>query len=81
MELLERVWIPAKLSADREREALEEFVRESGTKINIEPWDWRYYAEKVWSQILTLTPNLTVIQTLSLFQTPMLFGIPTLTII
>mmetsp|Transcript_16615 Transcript_16615/g.15969 ORF Transcript_16615/g.15969 Transcript_16615/m.15969 type:complete len:733 (-) Transcript_16615:185-2383(-) len=47
MDLLERVWAPAKLSADREREALEAYVRESGSKINVEPWDWRYYAEKV----------------------------------
>jgi peptidyl-dipeptidase Dcp len=56
MELLERVWTPAKLSADREREALEKFVRETepqaqgegdGAEVSVEPWDWRYYAEKV----------------------------------
>lgn len=52
-ELLERVWAPAKLSADREREALESFVREKNlaegdnSSITIEPWDWRFYAEKV----------------------------------
>ncbi len=49
MDLLEKVWARAKLSADRERKALEEFVTESGTKLDggIQPWDWRYYAEKV----------------------------------
>lgn len=36
-----------QLSADREREALELFVRESGDDVKIEAWDWRYYAEKV----------------------------------
>ena len=36
-----------QLSADRERQALESFVKESGTDIAVEAWDWRYYAEKV----------------------------------
>ena len=36
-----------QLSADRERESLEQFVRESGDNVKIEAWDWRYYAEKV----------------------------------
>lgn len=36
-----------QLSADRERQALESFVKESGTDVAIEAWDWRYYAEKV----------------------------------
>jgi Zn-dependent oligopeptidase len=36
-----------QLSADRERQALETFVKESGTDVAIEAWDWRYYAEKV----------------------------------
>jgi peptidyl-dipeptidase Dcp len=49
MELLERVWSPAKLSAERERAALEQFVRENGEDIQIQPWDWRHYAEKVLS--------------------------------
>jgi len=51
-ELLERVWEPAKQSADRERQALESFVRnelegEIEEGFQIEPWDWRYIAEKV----------------------------------
>jgi peptidyl-dipeptidase Dcp len=52
MELLEKVWVRAKESANRERKALEEYVRSSeGLKesdaVDIQPWDWRYYAEKV----------------------------------
>jgi len=49
MELLEKVWVRAKVSANREQEALEEYVRENGYVIEggIQPWDWRYYAEKV----------------------------------
>ena len=42
----------AKQSADRERQALESFVRnelegEIEEGFQIEPWDWRYIAEKV----------------------------------
>jgi len=49
MKLLEDVWERAKQSADREREALEEFVVESGEVLEdgIQAWDWRYYATKV----------------------------------
>jgi len=50
MDLLENVWERAKESANRERLALEKYVMESGDDIGtegIQPWDWRYYAEKV----------------------------------
>ena len=50
MNLLENVWERAKESANRERVALEQYVKESGDDIGpdgIQPWDWRYYAEKV----------------------------------
>jgi peptidyl-dipeptidase Dcp len=49
IELLENVWRKAKVSATKEREALEEFLLESGELLEggIQPWDWRYYAEKV----------------------------------
>ena len=49
MDLLEKVWGPAKASADRERVALEEFVASRGEALEggIQCWDWRYYAEKV----------------------------------
>ena len=49
MELLENVWKRSKESANREREALEEYVRDQGGELEggIQAWDWRYYAEKV----------------------------------
>lgn len=52
MDLLERVWAPAKVSADRERQALEEFLKQEDTNafVTVEAWDWRFYAEKVRQQ-------------------------------
>uniref|UniRef100_A0A7R9VQR7 oligopeptidase A n=1 Tax=Chlamydomonas euryale TaxID=1486919 RepID=A0A7R9VQR7_9CHLO len=52
MELLEEVWGKAKVSANAEREALAEFVASQESAAadacpDIQPWDWRYYAEKV----------------------------------
>ena len=56
-ELLEMVWGPAKESADKERTALQEVIKEEcgeegalderEFQSKIQPWDWRYYAEKV----------------------------------
>jgi peptidyl-dipeptidase Dcp len=45
--LLDKVWGPAVAKAAREREALEAMARSLGETHAIEPWDWRYYAEKV----------------------------------
>ena len=45
--LLTQVWEPAKGKAREERAALEAAARAEGLNEAIEPWDWRYYAEKV----------------------------------
>ncbi|MBV8507966.1 MAG: M3 family metallopeptidase [Alphaproteobacteria bacterium] len=45
--LLLQVWEPAKAKARDERAALEAVARDDGLNEAIEPWDWRYYAEKV----------------------------------
>jgi peptidyl-dipeptidase Dcp len=45
--LLSLVWEPAKAKAETERAALEAVARAEGLNESIEPWDWRYYAEKV----------------------------------
>jgi len=45
--LLEQVWDPAKARAAQERDALAAQARAMGETHAIEPWDWRYYAEKV----------------------------------
>jgi peptidyl-dipeptidase Dcp len=50
IELLENVWSKAKVSANREREAMEEYVMEHSDEPlegGIQAWDWRHYAEKV----------------------------------
>lgn len=46
-ELLERVWTPAVRRARDELARLQAMAAQSGDAITIEPWDWRYYAEKV----------------------------------
>jgi peptidyl-dipeptidase Dcp len=45
--LLEQVWTPAKKRAAEERDALAALAASRGEAFSIEPWDWRYYAEKV----------------------------------
>ena len=45
--LLLRVWGPAKAKAGAELAKLENVARGEGLNDPIEPWDWRYYAEKV----------------------------------
>ncbi|MDP3277442.1 MAG: M3 family metallopeptidase [Deltaproteobacteria bacterium] len=47
LELLRKVWGPARARALRERDALAEEARALGHTHEIEPWDWRFFAEKV----------------------------------
>jgi peptidyl-dipeptidase Dcp len=46
-DLLMKVWDRAKPKALLERDALQAMATSLGHEINIEAWDWRYYAEKV----------------------------------
>ena len=46
-DLLMKVWVPAKEKARQECEALQAMAASRDEKIDIAPWDWRYYAEKV----------------------------------
>jgi peptidyl-dipeptidase Dcp len=45
--LLAEVWEPAKRKAAAERRELQALARAEGVNAAIEPWDWRYYAERV----------------------------------
>jgi len=45
--LLEQVWRPARARAEDERAALTALALSRGESGVIEPWDWRFYAEKV----------------------------------
>ena len=49
-ELLEMVWRKGADQANRERADLEKYAAAVGDTLTIEPWDWRYYAEKVRQQ-------------------------------
>jgi peptidyl-dipeptidase Dcp len=48
--LLEKVWQPARVRAEAERESLAALALAHGSSEPIEPWDWRFYAEKVRQQ-------------------------------
>jgi peptidyl-dipeptidase Dcp len=45
--LLKQVWGPAKARAAEEQAALEALASSRGEAQPLEPWDWRFYAEKV----------------------------------
>jgi len=45
-DLLMAVWAPAKAQADADTEVLTEMMQADGINGPLEPWDWRYYAEK-----------------------------------
>jgi len=45
--LIEQVWRPARERAEDERAALAALALSRGESGDIQPWDWRFYAEKV----------------------------------
>lgn len=47
MELMEAVWTPAVARVREEVADMQAIADKEGAKIRIEPWDYRYYAEKV----------------------------------
>ena len=47
MELMEAVWTPAVARVHEEVADMQKLADKEGAKIKIEPWDYRYYAEKV----------------------------------
>ncbi|MCB1397977.1 MAG: M3 family metallopeptidase [Rhodobacter sp.] len=50
-ELLMRVWAPARVAAERDAAAMEALLHADGYSGPLEPWDWRYYAEKRRAQL------------------------------
>jgi peptidyl-dipeptidase Dcp len=54
LELLHEVWGPAVARVAEEVADMEAIAREDGATITIEPWDYRYYAEKVRQQRFAL---------------------------
>jgi peptidyl-dipeptidase Dcp len=49
-ELLDNVWTRARTRSLRERDELQALVRAEGGNFALEPWDWRYYSEKLRKQ-------------------------------
>jgi peptidyl-dipeptidase Dcp len=47
LELMEAVWTPAVARVREEVADMQKIADQEGAKIAIEPWDYRYYAEKV----------------------------------
>jgi peptidyl-dipeptidase Dcp len=47
LELMEAVWTPAVARVREEVADMQKIADQEGAKITIEPWDYRYYAEKV----------------------------------
>ena len=45
-DLLMDVWAPAKSQAEADAKVLTEMMQTDGINGDLEPWDWRYYAEK-----------------------------------
>jgi peptidyl-dipeptidase Dcp len=45
--LLDTVWAPARFRALADRDAMQALLQEEGGNFKLEPWDWRYYAEKL----------------------------------
>jgi peptidyl-dipeptidase Dcp len=46
-KMLEDVWGPARRGALRDRDRLQDIMREEGVNAPLAAWDWRYYAEKL----------------------------------
>ena len=45
-DLLMRVWAPARAAAEKDAAAMEAMLHADGFAGPLEPWDWRFYAEK-----------------------------------
>ncbi len=46
-DLLLSVWEPARARAEEDRDELARIIAGEGGNFAVEPWDWRYYAEKL----------------------------------
>ncbi len=46
-KLLDQLWGPALKVAEKEAAQFQQMINREGDNYKLEPWDWRYYAEKV----------------------------------
>ena len=47
LELLKKVWAPARIRAEQDADVLQALMHNDGVKGDLEKWDWRYYSEKL----------------------------------
>lgn len=45
-DLLDQIWAPALKMAKQEAKDMRNIIAKEGSKIELEAWDWRYYAQK-----------------------------------
>ncbi len=57
MELMEAIWKPAVACVKEEVADMQALAGKEGAKVTIEPWDYRYYAEKVRKERYDLDQN------------------------
>jgi peptidyl-dipeptidase Dcp len=57
MDLMMRVWPAAKARVAEEVRDMQQLATKSGAKLTIEPWDYRYYMEKVRKQRFDLSQD------------------------
>lgn len=57
MELMEAVWTPAVARVKEEVADMQALANKEGARITIEPWDYRYYMEKVRKERYDLDQN------------------------
>ncbi len=46
-DLLDTVWVRARQKTLSDRDDLQALIQDEGGNFKLEPWDWRYYAEKL----------------------------------
>lgn len=46
-DFLNKLWNPSLEAAKREAEELQKLIEKEGGKFKLQPWDWRYYSEKL----------------------------------
>lgn len=46
-ELLHKLWLPSLDAAKKEASSYQKYIYKCGNSFKLEPWDWRYYAEKL----------------------------------
>lgn len=55
--LLDKLWQPALDKARQESAQMQEYIKRQGERFELQPYDWRYYAEKIRKEKFDLDEN------------------------